>query len=450
MRRVSSKTERPVWGGRIGLILATVGAAVGLGNIWRFAYVAGENGGGAFLLVYLACVVVVGLPLLIGELAVGRAGQSDAPGAFVALAGSRGWYAAGLIGVIGSAVILSYYGVIAGWALRYLVGAVDGSLWQQASSGYGKFFAAFVAHAYAPLLWQGMMMLLAVLVVAGGIGAGIERANRILMPILALSVLTLAAWSSTLAGAGGGYAFLFSPDWTALAKPGLYLAALGQAFFSIGLGMAVFITYGSYMAPGQSIAMVAGATVVGDTLIAICAGIAIFGAVFAFGLDPASGPPLAFITLPQIFLHLPGGEIAAALFFALLVAGALTSMMALLEVVVSWLQRLTAFSRTLSTLLAGGVISLIGVPSSLGHGPLSWLSWRGRGVLDTVDLAVSSTLLPLGGLVLAIFVGWRWRRIDAVDATGLRGGMARWWYASVRYLAPIVIAIVLVAGLFPR
>lgn len=447
MGRDKSTMERPVWGGRVGLILATTGAAVGLGNIWRFAYVAGENGGGAFLLVYLVCVLLVGLPLLVAELALGRAGQSDAPGTFVILARSRRWYAAGLLGVIGSAVILSYYGVIAGWALRYLAGAIDGTLWNLAASGYGAFFAEFIAHAYAPLFWQAVMMLFALAVVAGGIGAGIERINRILMPILALAVLALAAWSSTLPGAGRGYAFLFAPDWAALAKPGLYVAALGQAFFSIGLGTAVFITYGSYMTQRQSIGLVAGATVLGDTLIAVCSGIAIFGAVFAFGLDPASGPPLAFITLPQIFLSLPAGQIAAVLFFGLLVAGALTSMMALLEVVVSWLQRLSGLTRGLTALLAGGVIFLLGVPASLGYGPLSWLSWRGRGVLDSFDFAVSSVLLPLGGLLLAIFAGWRWGRREAMAATGLGGRLAIQWHGYVRYLAPVVIIIVLIAGL---
>ncbi|MBM3558838.1 MAG: hypothetical protein FJX53_02895 [Alphaproteobacteria bacterium] len=218
------------------------------------------------------------------------------------------------------------------------------------------------------------MMVLAVLVVAGGIGAGIERANRVLMPVLALAVAALAVWSSTLPGAAAGYAFLFAPDWSALAEPRLYLAAIGQAFFSIGLGMAVFVTYGSYMGRRESVGIVAMATVAGDTLIALLAGIAIFGAVFAYGMDPASGPPLAFITLPQIFLGVPFGRIAATLFFALLLAGALTSMMALLEVIVSWLELITRLSRRGATWLAGAAIAVLGVPSSLGYGPLSVLA----------------------------------------------------------------------------
>lgn len=447
MARAKPAKPRPAWGGRTGLILATIGAAVGLGNIWRFSYVAGENGGGAFLIVYVACVALIGLPLLIAELALGRAGHADAPAAFTALAPGGRWHLAGLLGVVGSAVILSYYGVIAGWALRYLAGAIDGSLWQLAGEGYGGFFAAFIAHPFAPLFWQFAMMLLAVVVVAGGVGAGIERANRVLMPVLALAVVALAVWSSTLPGAAGGYAFLFAPDWSALTEPGLYIAAIGQAFFSIGLGMAVFVTYGSYMGRHESIGIVAAATVIGDTLVALLAGIAIFGAVFAFGMDPASGPPLAFITLPQIFLGVPFGRVAATLFFALLVAGALTSMMALLEVVVSWLERVTPLSRRGACWAAGGAIALLGIPSSLGNGPLSDFVWRGRGVLDSVDFTVSSVLLPLGGLMLAIFVGWRWQRAAAIEASGLPRRIAFLWHDAVRYLSPLVILLVLFAGL---
>lgn len=448
MAKAKPAKPRPAWGGRTGLILATIGAAVGLGNIWRFSYVAGENGGGAFLVVYVACVALIGLPLLIAELALGRAGHADAPATFAALAPGGRWHLVGLLGVVGSAVILSYYGVIAGWALRYLAGAIDGSLWQLAGEGYGGFFADFIAHPFAPLFWQLVMMALAMLVVAGGIGAGIERANRILMPILAFAVAALAVWSSTLPGAGAGYDFLFAPDWSALAKPKLYIAAIGQAFFSIGLGMAVFVTYGSYMARHESVAIVATATVIGDTLIALLAGIAIFGAVFAFGMNPAAGPQLAFITLPQIFLGLPFGRIAATLFFALLVAGALTSMMALLEVIVSWLERVSGLSRRGAVTAAGAAITLLGVPSSLGYGPLSDLAWRGRGVLDSVDFTVSSALLPLGGLLLAVFVGWRWQRAAAIEASGLPRRFAFLWHGAVRYLSPLVILVILFAGLF--
>ena len=314
---------REQWTSRLGFILASTGAAVGVGNIWRFSYVAGQNGGAAFLVVYISCVLVIGIPLLIAELALGRRGQGDAVAAFTAVAPRSLWVTVGGLGVLAASLILAYYAVIAGWVLKYLAGALLGTLWQTAGEGYDVFFARFIADPLEPLVWQLVTMTATAVIVAAGVRGGIERANRVLMPMLALLVLGLALYSLSLPGAVGGVRFLPAPEWSALTSPVVYLAALGQVFFSIGIGMAIFITYGGYLAPEQRIPSAAATIVLGDTLVAVLAGCAIFPAVFAFGLDPAAGPQLVFVTLPQIFLTMPFGRLVGSLFFLLLIAAAL-------------------------------------------------------------------------------------------------------------------------------
>ncbi|MGF1651364.1 MAG: sodium-dependent transporter, partial [Hyphomicrobiaceae bacterium] len=296
---------REQWDTRIGFVLATIGAAVGLGNIWRFSYVAGENGGGVFLVVYVACVALIGLPLMIAELAIGKRAQRNAVASFGDDGRAGAWPAAGWLMVLGAALILSYYGVIAGWALKYFAGALTGELWRSAEGGLGVYFNSFIANAFEPILWQAALLVLAGLIVARGIKSGIEQLNTWLMPALALIVIALALFALTLPGSGRGVAFLLAPDWSALARPSVYLAALGQAFFSLGVGMAVFITYGSYVGAKTAIPGAALAIALGDTAFALVAGLAIFPAVFALGADPSAGPSLAFITFPQVLLAMP-------------------------------------------------------------------------------------------------------------------------------------------------
>ncbi|MEQ8696869.1 MAG: sodium-dependent transporter, partial [Bauldia litoralis] len=280
---------RETWTSQWGFVLATIGSAVGLGNIWRFAYVAGENGGGAFLMVYLVFVLAVGAPVVIAELALGRRGQGDAATTFVAISGQRAWAAPGLIAVIASFLILTFYAVIAGWVLKYLAGAGTGLLWSAAASDYGGYFKRFVANTGEPIAWQFAMLAAAMFIVVGGVQRGIERINRVLMPALALIIVLLAAYSLTHKGAARGLEFLFAPQWELLGRPEIYLAAMGQAFFSLGVGMGVFITFGSYVPGHFRLPRLAGAIIAGDTLIALLAGIVIFPAVFAFGLDPKAG-----------------------------------------------------------------------------------------------------------------------------------------------------------------
>ena len=442
------------WGSRAGFILAALGSAAGLGNIWRFAYVAGENGGGAFFFAYLACVLMIGLPIMIAEFAIGRAQGAAADGTAgpdgkSAGAGRTGY--GGLLGIIPVAtavIILSYYSVVAGWALKYLVGSASGALWVQAAEAYGRFFSSFVASAWEPIFWQATMLALTAWIVSSGVRKGIERANRILMPGLFFIVVALAVFGLTLPGAGRGLAFMFAFDPAALAEPRVYLAALGQAFFSLGVGMAIFITYGRYLRPSYRIAESSAAVAIGDSLIAVLAGIAIFTAVFSFSMDPAAGPELAFITLPQIFLVMPGGKLVAVAFFALLVAAALTSMVSVLEVPVAHLQRKTGWGRRRLAVLVAAAILALGIPSTLGFGVLSGIAWHGRGIMDSLDYLASNLLLPVGGLLVAIAVGWRWGREEARGiAFATDGLLARLWHWFLRFTAPVLIAIIIVRGL---
>lgn len=436
------------WQSRTGFILATIGAAVGLGSIWRFAYVVGENGGATFLLVYLAMIALICVPLVIAELALGRRGASDAVTAFEAAVPGGRWKVLGAFGVIGAALILTYYAVIAGWALRYFATSLTGALWSVGRGSYEGHFQGFIGNGFEPVLWQGLMLAVTAIVVGRGVNAGIERLNMWLMPLLAVVVLLLAAYVLRLPGAWGGVTFLFTPDWSALARPSIYLAALGQAFFSIGIGMAVFVTYGGYLTGGIRIPGATVAIVVVDTLFSIAAGLAVFPAVFAFGLDPASGPRLAFVIFPEILQQMPLGRIIGPLFFFLLSAAALASMISLLEAPVAYAVHRRGMSRSRATTIAAVAVFIGGMPSALSYGLKGWLSWRNQPLLDLVDQGISNFVLPVSGLLIALLVGWRMERSRVLADADLAGSpLAGLWLISVRVLAPVMILIVLLRSL---
>jgi NSS family neurotransmitter:Na+ symporter len=435
------------WGSRRAFVLAAIGAAVGLGNIWRFAYVAGENGGATFLLVYLVCVLLVGAPIVIAELAVGRHARGDAVSAIRALAPGKFWPIVGGLGILGSFLVMSFYLVVAGWALKYLIGSLSGALWERAAIDYGGYFESFIASPIEPLLWQFLMMAAAAAVVVRGVVAGIERVTSILMPILALIVLALAAYSLTHDGAGAGLRFLFSPRWELLRQPDIYLAALGQAFFSLSIGMALYLTYGSYLSREHSIPGAVAAVIAGDTGIALLSGIAIFPTVFAFGMDPAAGPRLVFITLPQLFLSMPGGRFIGPVFFFLLAASALSASISGIEVPVSYVRRRLSLSRAKATILVGATVYVCGVPASLGYGLWDHIRWDGRLILESMDYAISNSVLPIGGLLMALFVGWRWDRSVALRESDLgESAFGRTWIWLLRVVVPALILLVLLRG----
>lgn len=443
---MTDATPREQWSGRTAFVLATVASAVGLGNIWRFAYVAGENGGGAFLLAYLAAVAILGLPLMLAEFALGRRARADVVSAYAFEMRSPRWAWAGWLAVAAALAILSYYAVIAGWAWRYFGAYLGSRLGSGAAGGGGEAvadqFARFLASPQT-MLWQLLVLALASAVVVAGVRNGIERVARIVMPLLAATVIALAAYGLTLGGAQEAMAFLFAPDLAALARPQVWLAAFGQAFFSLGVGVGTLATYGSY-APGgarlaRSALLVAGL----DTGFALTAGLAIFPAVFAFGLDPAQGPALAFVTLPQVFTVMPGGAWVGLAFFALLAFAALSPTIALIEVVVAALMRARGWSRRRTAVVVSAMAFVAGVPSALSGGALQALRPFGVGVLEAVDRFASNLLLPASGLCAALAVGWAWPRVRAFEAATLSQGLhARAWRGMLRWVVPAVLAAV--------
>jgi NSS family neurotransmitter:Na+ symporter len=429
--------ERDHWGSGSGFLLATLGSAIGLGNVWRFSYVAGENGGGAFLLVYLAMVCLVGMPLLLGEFAIGRHTQRESAAAIAKLAPAPPWRSLGLLGVIIAGLILAYYAVITGWVMKYLSLHLLGTTQEFVAAGYTAAFERFIADPVEPIAWQFAVMGLTVTIVASGVERGIESVSKLLVPALGLLLLALAVHGTTLPGFQKGVGFLFNPDWAVLGRPKVYLAALGQALFSMGLAMGVMVTYGSYLMPARRLPGAVVAVAIGDTLFSVTAGLIIFPAVFSFGLNPAQGPALAFVVLPEVFSQMAGGAWIGASFFILLTIAALTSAVSLLEVTVAFAIQRFGWSRPLATLGLGSLIFLLGIPASLA----------GRGVLDLMDFVAADILLPLNGLLLALFVGWIWKRGDALAASDLKETrLGRVWHFGLRYVVPLLMAGVLVCS----
>jgi neurotransmitter:Na+ symporter, NSS family len=347
-----------------------------------------------------------------------------------------------LLGVIASFVIFTYYVVIAGWALKYFVAftTLGYPTQQGVATGY---FSTFIAAPIEPVLWQAAIMAATLAIVIGGVKRGIERTSKLLMPALTLIVAALALHSLTLPDAQRGLAFLFAPDWSMLKEPRVYLAALGQAFFSLGLAMGVLVTYGSYMPQRHRLSTAGLIVAFGDTLFAIVAALVIFPAVFSFGMNPGQGPGLAFITLPEIFVRMTGGMLVGTAFFGLLVLAALTSCVALLEIPTAFVIERWRMSRQRAAVLVSGAAFVLGIPSSLGFGVWSGVTIAGMPILDAVDFFASNILLPLSGLAISLFVGWHWRTADAIQAVGLHEGkIGRLWRFSVRYLAPSVILVI--------
>lgn len=448
MNSFTSPPARERWGSRGAFIMAAIGAAVGLGNIWRFSYVAGEYGGAAFLIVYLAFIIVLGVPLVVAEVAIGRHSQADAIESYRVISGNPIWQAPGVLGVMSSSLIMTFYLVVAGWALKYLAGALTGALWQQEANAYGGYFATFIADPWEPVLWQFLMALGATAVVAAGVRAGIERVARIVMPLLAVIILLLAVRGITLLGGEKGLVFLLQPDWRHLTSPDIYLAAIGQAFFSLSLGMGLYVTYGSYLGAEHRLPSAAATVAIGDTLIAILAGIAIFPAVFAFGLDPASGPPLVFITLPQVFMAMPAGQFLGVLFFLLLAAAAFSASISGVEIPTAYVMRRLRWPRGLAAAAVGMMIFIAGIPASLGFGVWKDIAWGGRNILESTDYLVSNVLLPAGGLLTALFVGWRWSG-PALKETALESSWIGYaWVVLLRFVIPALIALIFIRAIY--
>ncbi|OIJ18107.1 sodium-dependent transporter [Anaerobacillus alkalidiazotrophicus] len=441
-------TNREQWGSRLGFILAAMGSAVGLGNIWRFSYVTGENGGAAFLLIYFFFIIFIGIPIVMAEFTIGKRAQSDVVGSFEEIAPGKPWVIAGFMGVASAFIILSFYGVIAGWTVRYFIHYLTGGITVENDAQYVDVFLNFITNPLQPLLWQFLFMALTIGIVYVGVKKGIEKTNKILMPLLAILVIILAGYSLTLGGASDALSFLFTPDWSKLSDPNVYLAALGQAFFSLSLGMGALITYGSYLSKKEKLPGAAASVAALDTVFALIAGLMIFPAVFAFGIQPDEGPGLVFIALPSIFDNMAYGTLFGGVFFFLLAVAALSSSVSLLEVAVAYFIRKFNWTRQKTTIIIGGIIFIIGVPSSLSQGNWSHITFFGASILDSMDFIASNILLPLGGLLIALFVGWGWKKSDALEASDFGDTLlGNSWIFILRYFAPIAIFIVFLASI---
>ena len=432
---------RSQWGSKLGFILAATGSAIGLGNIWRFPYVTGENGGAAFVLIYLICVICIGIPVLIAELTLGRHTQRNPVGAIKAIAPKGLWKLLGYLGVITGIVILSYYSVVAGWTVGYIVKTLT-----QSTTDFGQFIADPKSEFGYFIVFLGLTML----VVLGGVKGGIERWSKILMPLLFLILLGLIVFAVSLPGAEAGIKFYLNPDFSKIDGK-IILAALGQAFFSLSLGMGAMITYGSYIKKETNIVTSGTIVALSDTLIAVMAGFVIFPALFAFGMQPAQGAGLVFNVLPTIFNQMPGGIIVGFFFFLLLAIAALTSSISLLEVGVAWAVDELKFARKKATLILTAVAFIIGIPSAMSQGYsqfFSELSFLGKtGFLDIVDFLFGSFALTAGGLSLCIFIGWRWGADKATNEILISSpknyNILKVWKFLIRFVCPIIILLVL-------
>jgi NSS family neurotransmitter:Na+ symporter len=444
---MSNDVQREQWGSKLGFILAAAGSAVGLGNIWRFPYITGQNGGAAFVLLYVLLVFIIGFSVMLAEIAIGRSAQLNAVGSFKKLKGGA-WPIVGWMGVIAGFMILSFYGVIGGWTMAYIIKSFTGLMAAAESGGAGDAFGGFIANGPVVIAWQAAFMVLTIWVVYRGIGEGIERYCKILMPALFVILLVLIVRSVTLEGAGKGLEFYLKPDFSKLTGA-TFLAALGQAFFSLSLGMGCMITYGSYLGKKEILPGAAVQVCFLDTMVALLAGLVIFPAVFAFGVEPGAGPGLTFITLPSVFAKMPGGPVWSGLFFLLLFIAALTSAISLLEVVAAYFIDEMKWSRPKAAWIMGGAIFLLGVPSALSLGTMK-LQIAGKDFLDAMDFLSSNVLLPLGGLFIALFVGWIWtekaRREVTNDGTVPFGMMTAWLWIC-RVVAPVAIAYIFITGL---
>jgi len=437
---------RALWATRLGFILAAAGSAVGLGNIWKFPYITGQNGGGAFVLVYLVCIAVVGLPIMMAELMIGRHTRKDAVGAFLKLQGPRSpWMSAGWISIGAAFLILSYYSVVAGWTLDYVFHACTAGFSGKDAETIEGMFGGLISDGPRQIMWHFVFVLLCLGIVIGGVQKGIERWSKILMPVLFVLLALLFVNGLMSKGAWAGITFMFRPDFHHL-TPGSVLEALGHAFFTLSLGMAAMITYGSYIDKGEDLLAASLRVVILDTVIALMAGLAIFSVVFSVGMEPAAGPGLVFKTIPVVFSKIPGGPLLAVVFFLLLTFAALTSAISLLEAQVAFLIDERKWGRKRATVFLAGLAFVVGIPTALSYNSLAeWKLIGDRVFFDSVDLIASNYLLPISGLLISLYVGWFWSGEEEKEE--LIAGGAGWvyptWHFLIRFVSPLAVAVVL-------
>ncbi|WP_318464377.1 sodium-dependent transporter [Photobacterium leiognathi] len=441
----STSPNRGNWSSKIGFVMAAAGSAVGLGNIWKFPYTAGENGGGAFVAIYLLFVIFIGFSVMLTEFAVGRKTGLSAVGAFKTT--DRRWTFVGIMGVLSGLLIMGFYPVVGGWAIAYIYKISTGLLSQP--TAIGDSFSGFIADPMQPLFWMGLYLLLNIFVVIRGVSGGIEKAGKILMPLLFIILIIVSVKGLTLPGAMAGLEFLFKPDFSKI-DSSVVLAALGQAFFSLSLGMGCMLTYGSYLRKKENLVQTTAMVTAMDTGVALLAGIAMFPAMFAFSMEPSAGPGLVFVVVPQLFAEMGGiGFILALLFFIGLSVAALTSSVSLLEVVVAYLIDEKGFSRVTAVISASIVMALLCILASLSIGGLGPKLFD-TGAFDIFDLLTDKIFLAVGGMLVCLFAGWRLDRSELKKEITNDGKVSfplfNLWYALIKYIIPVAIAIVAISG----
>ena len=438
------KSIHGTWSSRWTFILAATGSAVGLGNIWKFPYMAGDNGGGAFVLIYLACIFVIGIPIMLGEIMIGRRGRSSPANTMKYLAKeagtSKAWTMLGATGALAGLLILSFYSVAAGWAMAYIFGGFQ----ETSAQAVSLEFDTFLANPAALLFWHSLFIVITVIIVARGILKGLEAWINTLMPMLFVIIILLCIYAMQTGAFIEGLTYLFKPDFSKI-NSDVLLAALGQAFFTLSLGMGAIMAYGAYMPADQNIGRTALSVAALDTGVALLAGIAIFPIVFANGLEPTEGPGLVFVTLPIAFANMPLGVLFGTLFFILLSIAALSSSISLIEPGVAWLVESLKTKRSYAAMALGAFAWTLGIFSALSFNLMSEFKIFGMNFFDFTDFLTNQLMLPLGGIFIAIFVGWVMKKQDVLNELQIEDGIIfKSWYFIIRFIAPVMVGAVLI------
>ena len=447
-----TKKERGNFGSKLGVILASAGSAVGMGNIWRFPYETGNHGGAAFILIYLGCILLLGLPIMIAEFLIGRHSQANTARAYQILAPGTQWRWVGRMGVLAGFLILGYYSVVAGWTLEYIFEAVSNSFAGKTPAEFISSFQSFSSNPWRPALWLTLFLLATHFIIVKGVEKGIEKSSKIMMPTLFIIILILVGCSVTLPGAGKGIEFLLKPDFSKV-DGNVFLGAMGQAFFSLSLGMGCLCTYASYFSKNTNLTRTAFSVGIIDTFVAVLAGFIIFPAAFSVGIQPDAGPSLIFITLPNVFQQAFSGipilaYIFSVMFYVLLALAALTSTISLHEVVTAYLHEEFNFTRGKAARLVTTGCILLGILCSLSLGVTKEFTIFGLGMFDLFDFVTAKLMLPLGGLLISIFTGWYLDKKLVWSEITNNGTLKVPTYKLIifilKYVAPIAISVIFI------
>ena len=444
---------RDIFTSKLGVIAATLGSAVGLGNIWKFPSLTGTNGGAAFLIVYLASTLLVGLPAMIAELMIGRSARANAVDAMIKESPDKKkpWWLVAAAGVLAAFLIMAFYTEVAAWVFAYIFKSVSGSILSTDPAVTSKAFTDLITNPLQSLVWQWVVLAMITVIIIKGASKGIERTTSRLMPILFLILIAICIRSLTLPGASQGLAFLFKPDFSKITAS-VILTAVGLSFFKLSTGMGTMITYGSYFREDQKIVGTAARVMLADLLVSILAGMAIFPAVFAFGFQPDAGPSLLFITIPAVFASMPFGNVFMVLFFILAAIAATGAMLSLLEVPVAFLEERFSMPRKRATISVSVLLALIGSTAALSSSTLADVGIFGKNFFDLYDFISSNILLPLGGMFITIFAGWVWGFGKVQETLSNKGTLdnqpvIKALFFIIRFVTPVLLFVVLLSGL---